>query len=86
MAYLYIIIKNKKMKNLKNNADDLHQASIAERIKSEIKAKGMKQNFIAEKAKINPHTLQRFFKSGTIGLDNLQKICDVLELQIIIHS
>jgi DNA-binding Xre family transcriptional regulator len=79
------------MKNIKNNAegtmfDDLHQASIAERIKSEIKAKGMKQNFIAEKAKINPHTLQRFFKTGTIGLDNLEKICDVLELQILIQK
>lgn len=59
---------------------------IAERIKSEIKAKGMKQNFIAEKADITPATLQRFFRTGTIGLDNLEKVCNVLELQILIQK
>ena len=59
---------------------------IAERIKSEIKAKGIKQNFIAVKAGITPATLQRFFRTGTIGLDNLEKVCDVLELQILIQK
>lgn len=59
---------------------------ISERIKSEIKSKGMKQNFIAEKADITPATLQRFFRTGTIGLDNLEKVCDILELQILIQK
>ena len=59
---------------------------ISERIKSEIKSKGMKQNFVAVNAGITPHTLHRFFRTGTIGLDNLEKVCDVLELQILIQK
>ena len=59
---------------------------ISERIKSEIKSKGMKQNFVAVNAGITPATLQRFFRTGTIGLDNLEKVCDVLNLQLVIQK
>jgi len=55
-------------------------------LKEQIKNSGLKHTYIAEKSGITIQTLSRFFKTGTIGLNNLERICDVLGLEIVIEK
>ena len=56
------------------------------KVKAQIKANGMFAKDVAKAAGINPMTLQRYFTQATMSVQNLQKVCDVLGLEIIIRE
>lgn len=53
-------------------------------VKDQIKISGLTNKSVAEKANINPMTLQRYFTQATMSLNNLQAVCEVIGLEIII--
>jgi hypothetical protein len=58
----------------------------AQKVRATIKSKKLKFSEVAKYAKVHPMTLQRYFTLGTMSLDKLQSICDVVGLEIIIRE
>ena len=62
----------------------------AQRVKSQLKKvkkeKQLHQTVVAKLAGINKMTIQRYLTLGTMKLDNLQAVCDVIGLEIIIRE
>lgn len=58
----------------------------AQKVRAKMKSKNLKYNEVAKDAKVHPMTLQRYFTLGTMSLDKLQSVCDVIGLEIIIRE
>jgi lambda repressor-like predicted transcriptional regulator len=54
-------------------------------VKDRIKNSGFTAKAVACQAGINPMTLQRYFTQATMSLNNLQAVCEVVGLEIIIQ-
>jgi lambda repressor-like predicted transcriptional regulator len=58
----------------------------AQKVRAQIKHRGMFLKSVAEKAEIDPMTLQRYFTLGSMSLDKLQRVCDAIGLELIIRE
>ena len=61
----------------------------AQRVRAQLKkyrSNGLVQNVVSKKAGMSKMTIQRYLTLGTMSLDKLQELCDVIGLEIIIRE
>jgi hypothetical protein len=58
----------------------------AQKVRAQIESKNKDFKEVAKDANVHQMTLQRYFTLGTMSLNKLQRICDVIGLEIIIRE
>jgi len=58
----------------------------AQKVRAQIESKNKDFKEVAKDANVHEMTLQRYFTLGTMSLNKLQRICDVVGLEIIIRE
>jgi hypothetical protein len=58
----------------------------AQKVRATIESKDIDFKEVAKDANVHEMTLQRYFTLGTMSLNKLQRICDVVGLEIIIRE
>ena len=56
---------------------------IRENIKKEMDSISMKQSKLSELSGVSKNQISAFFRGKSLNIDNINKICDVLNLQLV---